>query len=98
MKLFGDTEKEIKVMKKFLIQKLLAICNVVNNDYQQDSRVLYRLVSNKSFGQLSKISLKNVISFKKFNSEFSYTEIWFTGQNSKPLDIGDKINLTLAVN
>ena len=38
------------------------------------------------------------MSFKKFNSEFSYTEIWFTDQNSKPLDIGDKINLTLAVN
>ena len=59
---------------------------------------MYRLVSNKSIGQLSEISLKNVISFRKFNSEFSYNETWFTDQNSKPLDIEDKINLTLVVN
>ena len=59
---------------------------------------MYRLVLNKLIGQLSEISLKNVISFRKLNSEFSSTEIWFTDQNSKPLDIEDKINLTLVVN
>ena len=81
-----------------MTEEIFAIRNVVNKDYQQDSRVLYRLVLNKLIGQLSEISLKNVISFRKLNSEFSSTEIWFTDQNSKPLDIEDKINLTLVVN
>ena len=27
-------------------------CNIVNNDYQQDSRILYTSVGNKLFGQL----------------------------------------------
>ena len=30
-------------------------CNIVNNDYQQDSRVLYIFVPNKPFGSLSEI-------------------------------------------
>ena len=38
---------------------------------------------NKSFGQLLDISPKNIIFLKTFNSEFSYTEVWFTDQNSK---------------
>ena len=35
----------------------LAHCDIVNNDYQQDSRVLYRFAPNKSFGQLLDMSL-----------------------------------------
>ena len=33
-----------------------------------------------------------------FNSEFTYIDIWFTDQNSKPLEIGDKIHITLVIN
>ena len=36
-------------------------CNIVNNDYQQDSRVAYAFVPNKSFGRLLDISSKNFI-------------------------------------
>ena len=35
---------------------------------------------------------------KTFNSEFLYIEVWFTDQNSKPLEIEDKINMTLVTN
>ena len=35
---------------------------------------------------------------KTFDSEFSYIEVWFTDQNSKPLDIQDKIKITLVIN
>ena len=73
-------------------------CNIVNKNYQQDSRVLYTFVPNKSFGQLLDISPKNFIFLKTFNSEFSYIEVWFTDQNSKPLEIEDKINITLVIN
>ena len=48
--------------------------NIVNNDYQQDSIVLYTFVPNKSFGILLNISPKNFIFFKGFNSEFSNIE------------------------
>ena len=72
--------------------------NIVNNDYQQDSRVLYTFVPKKSFSQLSDISPKNVMFLKTFDSEFSYIEEWFTDQNPKPLEIENKINITLVIN
>ena len=77
---------------------VLIHCNIVNNDYQQDSRVLYAFILNKSFGQLLDISPKNCIFSKTFNSESLYIEIWFTDQNSKPLEVEDKINITLVIN
>ena len=48
--------------------------------------------------QLLDISPKNYIFLKAFNSEFSYIEVWLTDQNSKPLDIKDKINIILVIN
>ena len=47
---------------------------------------MYTFVPNKSFGQLLDVSAKDFIYLKAFNSEFSYIEVWFTDQNSKPLD------------
>ena len=77
---------------------VLAQCNFVNNDYWQDVRVLNTFIPNKLFGQLLNISPKNFILLKTFNSEFSYTEVWFTDQNSKTLETEDIINLTLVIN
>ena len=67
--------------------------NAVNNSYQQNSRVLYTFVPDKSFGQLLDVSRGNFIFLKTFDSEFSYTEVWFTDQN--PLEIKVKINISL---
>ena len=66
-----------------IAEVVLVHCNIVNNDYQQDSRVFYTFIPNKSFGQLLDISPKNLIFFKTFNSEFSYIEVWFINQNFK---------------
>ena len=65
----------------------LVPCNIVRNDYQQDSRVLYTFIPNKSFDQLLDVSDKNFVSLKTFNSEFLYNEVRFTYQNPKPLEI-----------
>ena len=73
-------------------------CNIVNKNYQQASRVLYIFLPNKSFGQLLDISPKNFIFLKTFHSEFSFIEVWFTDQNSKLLEIEDKISITLVIN
>ena len=80
-----------------IAEKLLVHCNIVNNYYQQDSRVLYTFVPNKSFGSLLEISPKNEIFLKTFNSEFQAVEVWFTDQNSEPKEIEYRLNLNLAI-
>ena len=89
MKLFGSTKSKKNKDKNCenvphleITEAALIHCNIVNNDYQQDSRVLYTFVPNKSFGQLLDISRKNFTFLKTFNSEYSYIEVWFTDQNS----------------
>ena len=47
-----------------ITEAVLIHCNVVHNSYQQNSRVLYTFVPNKSFGQLLEISPKNFYIFK----------------------------------
>ena len=51
-----------------ITEVLLVYCNIVNNDYQPDSRVLHTFVPNKSFGSLLVISPSNHIFLKTFNS------------------------------
>ena len=61
-----------------ITEVVIVHCNIVNKGCQQDSRILYIFVPNKSFGQLLDISPKNVIFLKAFDSKFSYIEVWFT--------------------
>ena len=72
-----------------ITEVVLIHCNILNNSYQQNSRVLRTFVPNKSFGQLLHISPKNFTFSKKFDCEFSYIEVRFTDQNSKLLEIED---------
>ena len=80
-----------------ITEVILVRCDIVNNDCQQDSRVLCTFVPNKPFGSLLEISPINHIFLKTFNSEYDEIKVWFTDQNSKPLEIEDKINLTMIV-
>ena len=105
MDLIGSTKSKITKNKNGENVPLLEItevvlkhCNVVNNSYEQNSRVLYTFVPNQSFGQLLNISPENFIFLKTFDSEFSQIDVWFTDQNSKALEIEDKINITLVIN
>ena len=66
MKLVRSTKNEITKDKNGenvphleITEVVLVHCNIVNNDYQQNSRVLYIFVANKPFGQLLQISPKN---------------------------------------
>ena len=85
MKLLGSTESKITKYKNGenvphleVVELVSAHCNLVNNDYQQDSRILYTFVPNNTFGSLLEISPKNHVFFKTFNSEFQEIKIWFT--------------------
>ena len=104
MKLLGSTNNKITKDKNGenashleITEVVLIHCNIVNNDYQQDSRVLYTFVPNKSFGSLLEISPTNHIFLKTFNSEYDEIKVWFTDQNSQPLEIEDRINLTMVI-
>ena len=104
MKLLGSTESKITKDKNGenvphleITEVVLVHCNMVNNDYQQDSRVLYTFVPNKSFDSLLVISPSNHIFFKKFNSEYDEIIVWFTDQNNQSLEIEDRINLTMVI-
>ena len=104
MKLIGSTENEItkdqngeNVPHLKITEVVLVHCNITNNYYQQDLRVLYTFVPNILFGSLSEISPTNHIFFKTFNSEFKDKEVWFTDQNSQPLEVADRINLTSVI-
>ena len=105
MKLLGSTGSKISkdkdgenVPQLEITEVVLIHCNIVNNDFQRNSRVLYTFVPNNSFGQLLDISPKSFIFLKTFDSEFSYNEVWFTDQSSKPLEIEDIKKITLVIN
>ena len=104
LKLLGSTENKITADKNGenvphleITEDVLVHCNIVNNYYQQDSRVLYTFVPNKLFGSLLEISPANHIFLKTFNSEYDEIIVWFTDQNSQPLEIEDVINLTMVI-
>ena len=104
MKLLGSTESKITKDKNGenvphleILELVLVHCNLVNNYYQQDSRILYSFVPNKTFGSLLEISPTNQGFLKTFSSEFQEVKVWFTDQTSKPLELEDKINLTLII-
>ena len=102
MKLLGSTESKITKDKNGenlphleVVELVLVHCIYVN--YQQDSIILFTFVPNKSFGSLLEISLTNQVFLKTFNSEFQDVKVWFTDQTSKPLELEDKINITLII-
>ena len=75
MKLLGSTKSKITKNEKSenvsnleITEGVLVHCNIVNNYYQQNSRVLYTFIPNKSFGQLSNISTNNFLFLKTFKS------------------------------
>ena len=69
------------------IEVVLVHCNLVNNNYQQASKVLFTFVPNKQFGQLINISPHSLTMLDTTNTEFSFNEVWFTDQNIVPLEI-----------
>ena len=77
MKLLESTKRKItrdengeNVPHLEINEVILVHYNIVNNDYQQDSRVLFIFIPNKSFSQLLDISPKTFIFWKTFDSEF----------------------------
>ena len=105
MKLLGsikdiiDADKNSENVPKLEnVEVVLVHCNLVNNSYQQASRVLFTFVPTKQYGQLISISLKSLIFLKTMNTEFSEIEVWFMDQNNNALEIEDNVNISLIIN
>ena len=92
----GDKNSEL-VPKLESVDLVLVRCNLVNNSYQQASKVLFTFVPNKKYGQLITVSPETLIMLKTVNTEFSFIEIWFTDQDNRPLEIEDSVNISLIV-
>ena len=95
-----DQNKDGEIVPRLkTVEVVLLHCNLVNNSYEQASKVLlFILVPNKLFDQLITIILHSpTFMLKTTNAEFSFIEIWFTDQNDRPLEIEDNVNITLII-
>ena len=104
MKLLGSVKEDVDqnkdgedVPKLETVEIVLVHCNLVNNSYQQPSKVLFTFVPNKQFGQLVTISVHSLTMLKTTNTEFQSIEVWFTDQSNRPLEIEDSVNITLII-
>ena len=105
MKLLGSNKDTINadnnsenVPKLENVEIVLGHCYLVNNAYQQHSRVLFTFVPNKQYRQLISISPHSLVFLKTMNTDFSEIEIWFTDQNKNALEIEDNNNISLIIN
>ena len=85
MKLLGSTKDVIdsdkiseNVPRLENVEVVLVHCNLVNNSYEQHSRVLFTSVPTKQYGQLISISPHSLVFLETMNTDFSEIEIWFT--------------------
>ena len=104
VKLTGSTKSKItenendeNIPNLEITEIVLIHCNIIDNNYQRNSRVLYTFVPNKLFSQLLDISFEIFIFLKTFDSDLLYIEAWFTNQNFNPLEMEDKRNITLVI-
>ena len=104
MKLFGSIKKLIEKTKNGeklpsleVVEVFLVQCNLVHNNYQQKSEVLCAFRINKSYACLLNVEPSNLVFLKTYKTEFYEIIIKFKEQNYRPLEIEDKVNLTLLI-
>ena len=79
------------------VHSVLVHCNIVHNDYLQNSKLLYSFVPGNAFRQLLSIQPKALIQSKTIDSIFDYIETWFTDQNNDSLQIEDSVSVALII-
>ena len=104
MQLLGSSKKDIDknkdgevVPRLETVEVVLVHCNVINNNYQQASKVLFTFAPSKQFGQLITITPHSLTMLKTTNAEFSFIEIWFRDQNNRLIEIEDNVNIMLII-
>ena len=67
-----------------MVELVLVQCNLVDNQYQQKSEVLYAFTSNRSYAYLLNVEPSNLVFLKTYNTEFDEIIITFTDQKCRP--------------
>ena len=88
----GENVPSLEVFEVVLVE-----CNLVDNQYQHKSKVLYTYTPNKSCGYSLNVKPSNLVFSKTYNTEFDDITITFTDQNGRTLGIEIKVNLTLLI-
>ena len=93
-----DQDKNVENVPKIeSVDVVLVHCRLVNNNYQQASKVLFTFVPDKQFDKLITIAPHLLTMLKTTNAEFQSIEVWFKDQNNRPLEIQDNLNITLII-
>ena len=105
MKLFGSTKKLIDKIKGGenvpsleVVKIVLVQCNLEDDQYHQNSEVLYNFMPNKSYSYLLNVEPSNLVFLKPCNTEFDEIIITFNDQNCRLPEREDKVNLTFLIN
>ena len=77
---------------------VLVQCNLVDNQYQPNSEVLYTFAPNKFYAYQLKVEPSNLVLSETYSTEFGRIIITFMDQNDRLIEIEDKVNLTLVIN
>ena len=85
------------VQKLESVKVVLVHCNLVNNSYQQASKVLFTFIPNKQFGQLITILPHLLTMLKTTTAEFQSIQLWFTDQKKLEDIVEDIANITLII-
>ena len=73
--------------------------NLVDNEYlRQKYAISYTFTLNRSYAYLLNVEPSNLVLLKTYNTKLDDIDTTFTDQNGKPLEIVDKVNLTLLIN
>ena len=102
MRLLGDgpiidiTKNGENVPKLEIVRNVFVFCNLVENVYLQDSKLLFSFVPNCRFGSLLSITPQVLKCCDTVDSIFDYVEISFSDQNGRPLEIDDDITVTIT--
>ena len=103
MRLLGDgpivdaTKNGQKVPKLENVRNVLVICNLVQNTYLQESKLLFSFAPNSKFGSLLSITLQELKYCETIDSIFDYVEVLFTDENNRPLQIDDHVTISISI-
>ena len=105
MKLFGNTKKlkqKTKIGENIpsleVVEAVLVQSHLVDSQCQQKSEVLFIFIPNKYYAYLLNVEPSNLVFLKTYNTDSDEIIVTFTDQNGRPLEVEDRVSLTLLIN
>ena len=79
-----------------MVKLVLVQCNLVDNQYQEKSEVLYTFTPYRSYAYLLNMVQSNLVFLETYNTEFGEIIITFMNQNGTPLEIENKVSFDIV--